>query len=474
MRLVITEEMFRCLHEHLFRDDCAEHGASILAGISQAESGTRLLVREVCLAEDGSDYMYKGNNIWSLQAKFIAKHLAKCRQDRLVHLAVHNHGGTDSVWFSEVDLRSHERGYPAYLAVTEGMPVGALVLAREAVAGDIWMPGGDRQQLEETLILGNPVRRLYPNPRSANILCDQRYDRQSRMFGPSGQAILHKTKVGIIGLGGAGSQLADFLSKLGVGKFVLADPDRIELSNLPRVVDATGFHARAWFLNDRWPDWVHGLAKKLSTRKVELAKRVISKNNRRAKVEAIPDDFAKTQVARKFKDCDYLFLAADTARARLVFNAIVHQYLIPGVQVGAKVLPDKASGNILDVYAVVRPVTPGKGCLWCNELISKRKLAEECKTQQEIANQRYVDDEGVVAPSVNTLNAIATSQAANDFLFYITGMTKSSVLRDFMRMQPACRKVTMGEPRRDAACPECGEKGKRYARGDHVELPTSM
>jgi len=474
MRLVITEEMFRCLHKHLFRNDHAEHGASVLAGISRSENDTRLLVREVCLAKDGSDYLYKGNNTWVLRAEFITKQLVKCRQDRLVHLAVHNHGGMDSVQFSEVDLRSHEQGYPAQLAITEGMPVGALVLAQKAVAGDIWMPGGDRQPLEETLILGKSIRRLYPNPYGANTSYDQRYDRQSRIFGSSGQAILHKTKVGIIGLGGAGSQLADFLSKLGVGKFVLADPDRIELSNLPRVVGATGFHARTWFLGERWPDCIQKLAKKLSTHKVGLAKHVILKNNPRAKVEAIPDDFAKTQVVRKFKDCDYLFLAADTARARLIFNAIVHQYLIPGVQVGAKVQLDKATGNIIDAYAVVRPVTPGKGCLWCNGLINRGRLAEECKTQQEIINQRYVDDEDVVAPSVNTLNALATSQAANDFLFYINGITKSSASLDFMRIQPAFRKVTMDEPRRDSDCSECGKKGMRYARGDQVELPTSM
>ena len=474
MRLVITEEMFQCLHEHLFRDDSAEHGASILAGISQSENDTRLFVREVCLAKDGPDYLYKGNNTWSLQAEFVSKHLMKCRQDRLVHLAVHNHGGTDDVQFSEVDLRSHEQGYPAHLEVTEGMPVGALVLAQKAVAGDIWMPGGDRQPLEETLILGKSIRRLYPKPHSANTSCDRRYDRQSRIFGPSGQAILHKAKVGIIGLGGAGSQLADFLSKLGVGKFILADPDRIELSNLPRVVGATGFHARAWFLGGRWPDWIQKLAKDLSTQKVKLAKRVILKNNSRAKVEVIPDDFAKTQVAKQFKDCDYLFLAADTALARLIFNAIVHQYLIPGVQVGAKVQLDKATGNIIDAYAVVRPVTPGKGCLWCNGLINRGMLAEECKTEQEIINQRYVDDEDVVAPSVNTLNALATSQAANDFLFYITGITKPSASLDSMKIQPACRKVTMDEPRRDAACSECGERGMRYARGDQVELPTAM
>jgi hypothetical protein len=83
----------------------------------------------------------------------------------------------------------------------------------------------------------------------------------------------------------------------------------------------------------------------------------------RARVEAIFGDFLQADIAAKFVDCDYLFLAADTMRARLLFNAVVHQYLIPGVQVGAKVRVDPKSGEVLDAYSVVRPVTSDSGCL---------------------------------------------------------------------------------------------------------------
>ena len=63
-------------------------------------------------------------------------------------------------------------------------------------------------------------------------------------------------------------------------------------------------------------------------------------------------------------------------RARLLFNAIVHQYLIPGVQVGAKVRVDRATGEVLDAFSVVRPVTSDSGCLLCSGLINSAKLQE--------------------------------------------------------------------------------------------------
>jgi len=78
-------------------------------------------------------------------------------------------------------------------------------------------------------------------------------------------------------------------------------------------------------------------------------------------VEAVFGNFLEAEITAKFVDCDYLFLAADAMRARLLFNAIVHQYLIPGVQVGAKVRVDVSSGEVLDAYTVVRPVTSERG-----------------------------------------------------------------------------------------------------------------
>jgi hypothetical protein len=162
----------------------------------------------------------------------------------------------------------------------------------------------------------------------------------------------------------------------------------------------------------------------------------------------------------------------DGMRARLLFNAISHQYLIPGVQVGAKVQVDKATGEVVDVFSVVRPVTSESGCLLCNRLINSARLQEESISEGERKGQRYVEEPEVIAPSVITLNAVAASHAADDFLFYMTGLRDSNVPTAYMRFQPRSRQVWLDEPRKSPGCPECGVEPKsRLARGDARRLP---
>src|SRR5205085_6580475 len=101
---------------------------------------------------------------------------------RLAYLAIHNHGGSHSVSFSSDDLASHERGYPALLDIARGMPVGALVFAKEAVAGDLWLPGKRRTALSSATVVGRRRQMLYPQPLKIESSRPM-YDRQSRLFG---------------------------------------------------------------------------------------------------------------------------------------------------------------------------------------------------------------------------------------------------------------------------------------------------
>ena len=166
------------------------------------------------------------------------------------------------------------------------------------------------------------------------------------------------------------------------------------------------------------------------------------------------------------KDCDYILLAADSMRARLVFNSLVHQYLIPRVQVGAKVVSDRTTGAVRDVYSVVRLVTPESGCLWCNCLVNPATLLDESISDGERRTQAYVDDAAVVAPSVITLNGLAGAQAVNDFSFYITGLTADDVPLDYVRFRPCKREVLWDEPRAGADYTECGlSSASCYANG---------
>lgn len=464
--LVIPEGMYERLYKHLFPGDCDEHGAVIAAGIARTSSGRmRLLARELVLARDGIDFVEGRRGYRMFRAEFVRDQVVKCRDERLVYLNIHNHGGTNSVAFSDDDLQSHERGYPALLDIAGDLPVGALVFAEQAVAGDIWLPDGRRCELALAHVVGRRRRVLTAAPTLQKVAVVPAYDRQTRLFGAAGQAILRRTKVAVIGVGGVGALLVELLSRLGVGHFVLIEPERIEPSNLPRFPGATRLDALMWLADPARPAWVRRLARRLSARKLSIAKRVIRRANPGATVESFACDYLEPRVCESVLDCDYQFLAADSMSARLLFNAIVHQYLIPGVQIGSKV--SARDGEIDLIHSVSRPVTPEHGCLMCNELINAAKLQEEGQTDSERRAQRYVDDDSIAAPSVVTLNALGASHAANDFMMYITGLCRSSAAVGYQRFMPLTRETWIDTPRKSSECSECGSAlSSRLARGD--------
>lgn len=469
--LRIATSPFGQLMTHLFPGDGDEHGAILSVGVARSGDHVRLLVRDVFLARDGIDYVPGRFGYRALSGDFIARISDHCCRERLGYLAVHCHGGRNSVAFSDVDLASHKRGYPALLDITGGGPVGALVFAENAVAGEIWTRDGVFP-LDGLTAVGANHRRLYQSPRNTPSAVLEMFHRQSLIFGGAGQAILRDATVGIIGLGGVGSLVSEWLSHLGVGRIIAVDFDRIEPSNRSRVVGATRWDAREVLRSSRLA-WARRLAERSCTYKVNVAKRVARRANPDIVYDAIVGDVVDNAVASRLKEADFLFLCADSAQSRLVFNALVHQYLIPGVQAGSKVPVDRKSGEVGDIFVASRPVVPhsGGGCLWCNGLISAARLQEEALSTAERDRQRYVDDPQVHAPSVITLNALAAAQAANDFAMGFLGLREDGApgylmhyVRERRWMPTACR------ANRD--CIHCGtSSGSVCARGDGAELP---
>jgi len=465
----MTDDLLR----HLFPGDRDEHAAVLGVSVVRTGRGVRLLGRRLHLARDGLDYVPGARGYRMLTPTFVRDRILDCEREELGYLALHCHGGTDRVAFSTDDMNSHERGYPALLDILDGAPVGALVFARDAVAGDIWLPGGRRIVLDHARLLGSSIRELRPAPPEAPP-GDHTFDRQSRMFGDRGQATLGSQKVGVIGVGGAGSLVVEYLARLGVGHLVLIDPDRIDITNLPRVVGARTSDTRPWLTHPRWPVRLRALGERLATPKVTIARRVARQANPAIRVDALHDDVTNDTTAEHLLDCDYIFLAADSAQARLVVNAIVHQYLIPGVQIGAKIQLDDR-GDVTDVFSVIRPLHPGESCLWCNQLISPTRLQDEAHTPEQRHRQRYVTDTAVHAPSVITLNAVAAAHAVNDYLLATVGLVEPAADRRWTRFHPTADEATdravTDEFRRDEGCRECGHYG-RLGAGSSRRLPT--
>jgi tRNA A37 threonylcarbamoyladenosine dehydratase len=464
-------DLWRDLKNHLFPGDGDEHGAVIGATVLQTSREVRLLARRLYPAIDGLDYVAGDYGYRKLTAEFVRDRVLDCRDEGLAYLAIHCHGGLDQVNFSSDDLASHERGYPALVDVLENV-VGGLVFAKNAVAGDLWLTDGHRVPLASAIIVSHPLIDLRPAIRTVSK-ADTQYDRQARLFGDRGQELLSNQKVAVIGAGGAGSLILELLARLGVGHIVAIDPDVVDVTNVPRIVGSSERDAVPYFTDKRWPALLRTFGQRFARAKVVVARRVARNANPRVRFDAVPRSVVDESVARGLTDCDYIFLAADTMQARLIFNAIVHQYCIPGVQVGAKIPTDPDTGEVLDVFSVVRSVTPGHGCLWCNGLISTTQLQQEALSDNERRGQRYVEDHNVVAPSVITLNAVAAAHAVNDYLFDVTGLRYPDSPPHYTRYLARAGATLSELPRRDNDCIECGDgKSGRLSAGPSRSLPT--
>lgn len=451
----IPAEIYERLLAHLFPGDHDEHGAVILAGYRQTDDELTLLARELHLAAE-TDFPPGKHGYRQISPLFVAQTGGRASDEQLVYLSCHNHpGSSDRVGFSRDDLGAHERLFPHLLDLTEAPVVGGLVFGKDSVAGDLWRRDGERLSLAETRLIGPHLRRLYPAPPQRGFELPERFDRQARLFGAAGQARLAELHVGVIGAGGGGSLLVEQLARLGVRRLTVVDFDRVEETNLSRIVGATPVDARD------------------GTRKVEVLRRLVADVDQAIEFRGIEGDIADAPVAEALLDCDFLFLATDTARARLVFNAVTHQFLIPGIQIGAKV-ETTSDGVVEEIYVAVRPVFPPHGCLDCAGLIDPFQLHQEQLTSEERDAQNYIGAPGVaeiVDPSVISLNGIGASHAVTTMLLTSVGLARHESTEHRLFFPADGNSFAVPVAQRDSCLFCSSSQASVLARGETRALP---
>ncbi len=140
-----------------------------------------------------------------------------------------------------------------------------------------------------------------------------RYEKQIlfKPIGRNGQIRLGQSKVGIIGVGALGSNLANILCRAGVGRIILADQDRVELSNLQRQMLFT--------------------ERDIGHPKAIRAARRLTKINSDVAVEAFFEKVSQENFVELFKDSDLLFDASDNFPTRFLINDMSLKLGIPWV-----------------------------------------------------------------------------------------------------------------------------------------------
>lgn len=178
-------------------------------------------------------------------------------------------------------------------------------------------------------------------------------ERQS-FLGSESDVLLERCHVGIIGLGGGGSHIAQQLAHVGVGVFSAFDHDKVEDTNLNRMVGATA----------------EDVARQ--TYKVHVAQRLIMGVNPRARVCPIAKRWQTS--AEQLRLCDVIFGCVDSLVERQQIETLARRYLIPYIDIGMDV---HRMDQRFAIAGQVALSLPGEPCLRCFGIIREELLVEE-------------------------------------------------------------------------------------------------
>jgi len=271
-------------------------------------------------------------------------------------------------------------------------------------------------------------------------------------FGKSIQQKISSLIIGVISTGGLGSIIIEQLMRLFPKKLIFVDIDRVELSNLNRLVAATIVDA------------------KLKTSKTDLACRNILEFNPDQKVLPIHGDFLERKNQKKFTECDFIFGASDSNAVRIAANRLCLTHGIPYLDCGVGAVVD--DGILQACGGQVIKILPDSGfCLHCSEMFSTEHAMDELLSDEERERQEqqgYIRGTLVTAPQVYSLNMTVASQAVWLFMRMIIGEAIdfdgiAVDAKDFIS-------YTWKESTKISNdCPTCGKEGIVFA-GDDADL----
>lgn len=178
-------------------------------------------------------------------------------------------------------------------------------------------------------------------------------DRQS-FLGEDSERLLRELTIAIVGLGGGGSHVAQQAAHVGIGGFVLIDDDRIDDTNLNRLVGATAADVER------------------GKRKVDIAERLIRGVNPTAQIVKFASLWQDAVDA--VRSCDVVFGCVDNVRGKDQLEALCRRLMIPYIDQGMDV---HSLGDGFMVAGQVVLSMPGAPCLRCLGVVTDEALNEE-------------------------------------------------------------------------------------------------
>jgi hypothetical protein len=279
---------------------------------------------------------------------------------------------------------------------------------------------------------------------------ENRFSRQILAFGAEGQRAVEAQRMGIVGLGGIGSQVTQALAYLGGRRFVLVDDEHVEDTNLNRLIGAT-------------PEDV--VAKR---QKTEVAERMIWAINNTVEVISVDLNLRSKVALDHLTTCTVIFGCVDNDGARLILMELAAAYSIPLIDSASEILIDESRSHLTDFGGRVVLCRPGDFCLTC----ARELDIEAAKAELESTDVRKLREahgyglgEHLPAPAVVSVNGIVSNFAVTEFLAMVTGFREPFRKRVYRGMRGI---ILENKDRRRDDCYNCGYlPGKGHSANIH-------
>jgi molybdopterin-synthase adenylyltransferase len=436
--LVFANLNFTDLSSALLRPDL-ESCAVLLANSALRSQGSRLLVNRIHRPLKEA-YAERGPLFSQLKPEFIAPLAKQAKNHKQVLVFVHTHPSSKSTpSFSSID-DSGERILIKFLE-QRGVkgPHVALVLSQDACRARVLAS----DQPVRVFQVGKNLEVLF-DPDTTNDK-DKTFDRQVLAFGEHGQAILRKLRIGVVGLGGTGSVIAQQLAHLGVGRFLLIDPDVIEHSNLNRLVGAS--------------------QSDIGTPKTDIAARLIRSIRTSAMIDTIQGSVLIASTARLLTNTDFFFCCTDSHGSRAVLNQLAYQYFLPCIDMGVSISSNQ--GRVTHITGRIQMLSPGLACLTCSGLLDGDAVRRDLMTPFERQTDPYFLGDPQPQPAVMSINSTMASLAVTMFLGAVTGIPTQSRYQIYNGITGNVRAIAGVA---DPVCVVCSKRGA-LGKGDEWPLP---
>lgn len=445
----ISGKHFEELKKHLFPGDNKEAVALAICGRSLHNEHQTLLVKQIfpipydhCF-ERTEDFVH-----WPTD--FINPLLEEASKKGFAILKIHCHpGGYDK--FSQVDDESDQELFTSIHAwLGDDLPHGSCVMLPDgSFFGRFFFDDMSQQPIHQFSIAGNEILNWYYSE-SDNFIESTSQIRNQQAFGQKTVNLLNRLKIGIVGCSGTGSPVIEQLKRLGVGEFVLVDPDFIDSVNLNRIVGSTNADS------------------KLRSMKVDVMKNGIDSLGIGTKTTCFSRHITNIEVVKELADCDVLFGCVDGAEGRHMLNLISSYYLIPFIDIGVKFDAD-GMGGINGIFGSVHYVQPFGSSLLSRKQYTIEKLkAEETKRidAEEYKRNQYLANVNESNPAVISVNMQVAALGVNELL------ARMHPYRNFENGEIEVIRVNFTE---STTLPEeisnpCLFFGKNAGRGDVIPL----